>query len=83
MFNPIIDVCRVMCKNIHMRTNIDINDDLLKEAARLTGLKTKKELVHEALTLLVQHKNRRSILSLVGKVKLDPNYDYKRLRRSK
>ncbi len=33
-----------------MRTNIDIDDDLLKEAQAVTGLKTKKAVVDEALS---------------------------------
>jgi Arc/MetJ family transcription regulator len=59
-----------------MRTNIDIDDELIAEAARLTGIKTKKELVHQALKALIQSKKRRSLLELVGKVELDPDYDH-------
>jgi len=60
-----------------MRTNIDIDDELIAEAAKLTGIKTKKELVHQALKTLIESKKRRSLLELVGKVELDPDYDYK------
>jgi len=63
----------IMC----MRTNIDIDDELIAEAAKLTGIKTKKELVHQALKTLIESKKRRSLLELVGKVELDPDYDYK------
>ena len=63
-----------------MRTNIDIDDDLIAEAARLTGIKTKKELVHQALKTLIESKKRRSLLELVGKVELDPDYDHKAAR---
>jgi Arc/MetJ family transcription regulator len=60
-----------------MRTNVDIDDELIAEAARLTGIKTKKELVHQALKTLIESKKRRSLLELVGKVELDPDYDHK------
>lgn len=65
-----------------MRTNIDIDDELIAEAARLTGIKTKKELVHQALKILIESKKRRSLLELVGKVELDPDYDYKAAREA-
>ena len=42
-----------------MRTNIDINDELLGEAMELTGLRTKKAVVEEALELLIRIKNQR------------------------
>ena len=65
-----------------MRTNIDIDEELIAEAARLTGIKTKKELVHQALKILIESKKRRSLLELVGKVELDPDYDYKAAREA-
>jgi Arc/MetJ family transcription regulator len=43
-----------------MRTNIDIDDDLLTEAMTAAGLVTKKATVEEALRLLVQRHRRRA-----------------------
>ena len=63
-----------------MRTNIVLDDELVAEAARLSGIKTKRELVHEALRTFVETRKRKSLLDLVGKVKLAPGYDHKRLR---
>ena len=63
-----------------MRTNIQLDDDLVTEARRLTGIRTKRELVHQALELLVATKRRRSLLDLDGKIQFAPDYDYKRLR---
>ena len=37
-----------------MRTNIEIDDDLLSQAMRATGLQTKRATVEEALRLLVR-----------------------------
>lgn len=45
-----------------MRTNIDINDDLLSRAMELTGLDTKKAVVEEALAFLIRLKQQRSAL---------------------
>lgn len=51
-----------------MRTNIVIDDKLMKEALKLSGLKTKKETVEEALKLLVQRKRQERIKKLRGKL---------------
>ena len=37
-----------------MRTNIVLDDELVREAFAVTGLRSKKDLVHRALQLLVQ-----------------------------
>ena len=44
-----------------MRTNIVLDDDLVRDAFAVTGLRSKKELVHRALQVLVQteHEARR------------------------
>jgi len=51
-----------------MRTNVEINDDLINEAQRLTGLKTKRAVVEEGLKTLVRVKRQMKILELAGKV---------------
>jgi Arc/MetJ family transcription regulator len=51
-----------------MKTNIDIDDRLVKRAQKLTGLKTKKELVNHALSELVRRKDQKAILHLRGNV---------------
>jgi Arc/MetJ family transcription regulator len=63
-----------------MRTNIDLDEDLVAEAALITGIATKKELVHEALRVLVQARRRKSLLALEGKIELARGYDYKKAR---
>ena len=49
-------------------------------ALRLTGARTKKEVVHEALRELVRLRRRRSLMDLRGKVRLARGYDYKKAR---
>jgi len=54
----------VMC----MRTNIEIDDDLMREALRLTGLRTKREVVDLALRELVARRLQLGVLKLRGRV---------------
>jgi len=46
-----------------MRTNIEIDDDLLAEAMAAAGLATKKATVEEALRTLVRQKRRRAAIA--------------------
>lgn len=55
------------------RTNIELDDRLVKEGLRLTHLKTKKDLVHQALEELVARKKRRGLLRFEGKVRWQGN----------
>lgn len=52
-----------------MRTNIVIDDQLMAEAIAATGLKTKKEVVEQALKLLVRQKQQQAIRKLRGKLR--------------
>jgi Arc/MetJ family transcription regulator len=50
-----------------MRTNIEIDDELLAEAMAVTGLPTKKATVEEALRKLVRlHRQRKAIAEMAG-----------------
>lgn len=51
-----------------MRTNIVIDDKLMQEALRATGLKTKKEAVDLALRTLLRLQRQRQIRSLRGRL---------------
>lgn len=42
-----------MCIVMHMRTNIELNDELMAEAQKFSSAKTKKALVEEALAAFV------------------------------
>ncbi len=64
-----------------MRTNIVIDDDLLNEAFSLSNVKTKKELIHEALRLFVRIKGRKDLTELAGSISFYDGYDHKKLRR--
>jgi len=61
-----------------MRTNIEIDDELLQKALRISGLKTKRAVVEAGLRTLVRLKRQEDILSLVGKVHWEGNLDESR-----
>jgi Arc/MetJ family transcription regulator len=64
-----------------MRTNIVIEDKLIEEALRLSGLPTKRAVVEEGLRLLIQIKRQAGIRSLRGTVSWDGNLDEMRTGR--
>ncbi len=63
------------------RTNIELNNKVLKEAFELTDIKTKKDLVNYALEELVKRLRRKKILELEGKVKWEGDLDELRTSR--
>jgi Arc/MetJ family transcription regulator len=63
-----------------MRTNIEIDNELMEEALKVTGSRTKREVVDLALRELVQRRRRKDMLELVGKVSIREDYDHKAMR---
>lgn len=61
-----------------MRTNIVINDDLIEKAINLSGGKTKKAVVEEALQLLIKMKEQLKIRELRGKLNWEGDLDQMR-----
>src|SRR5450759_23237 len=58
---------RKWCMIISMsRTNIDIDEGLIRQARKLTRLKTKRQIVDRALDLLVRSESRKGILRYYG-----------------
>ena len=49
-----------------MRTNVDLNKELVKKGLKMTKLPSMKALVNYALEELVRHKHRLELLSLMG-----------------
>lgn len=64
-----------------MATNLAIDPGLLDEAHRMSGHKTKKATVTEALQEFVLRRKQLEILDLFGTIDYDPDYDYKEQRR--
>lgn len=56
-----------------LRTNIELDEELVSEAMKLTQINTKKALVNYALKELVRKVKRKNLLRLEGKVKWEGN----------
>jgi Arc/MetJ family transcription regulator len=58
-----------------MRTNIDIDEKLVRKARKLTRLKSKRQIVNQDLELLVRSEGRKGILrySAVASGKVIPS----------
>jgi Arc/MetJ family transcription regulator len=66
-----------------MRTNIDIDDALLKQAFKFSQAKTKKELIHQALKEFVENRRRLNLSELEGRIAFVEGYDHKSMREGK
>ena len=64
-----------------MRTNIVLDDKLIERAQKLTGIKTKREVVHEALRTLILLREQAGVRSLRGKLQWEGNLDDQRQSR--
>ena len=64
-----------------MPTNLAIDDELLAEALRVGGRRTKRETVNEALTEYVRRRKRGSFVKLFGTIDFRPDWDYKKARQ--
>ena len=63
-----------------MRTNLLLNDELVEQAMKLSGIKTKKGVVHAALDDYVAVRSRKNLMELKGRIKFIDGYDYKESR---
>ncbi len=64
-----------------MRTNIDIDDRLMRRAMKSSGARTKKATVEAALKLLADTHAQGSIRRLRGKIQWEGNLEESRLSR--
>jgi Arc/MetJ family transcription regulator len=64
-----------------MRTNIVIDDDLLDEAFSVSGARTKKGLIHEALRELIRIRKMKDLTELAGQIEFHKGFDHKKLRK--
>jgi Arc/MetJ family transcription regulator len=63
-----------------MRTNIVLDDDLVREGFRLTDARTKRELIHMALEELIRVRRKRKLSELAGRIELRDDFDHKAMR---
>ncbi len=64
-----------------MRTNIDIDDGLMREAMRASGATTKRAAVEQGLRMLIGVRGQRAIRRLRGTVKWTGDLDASRRGR--
>lgn len=62
-----------------MRTNIEIDDKLMKDTLKVTGLKTKREVVDRALKELLRLEQQAEVRQLRGKFHWEGDLDAMRL----
>ena len=63
-----------------MPTNLALDDSLILEAVRIGKHRTKREAVTAALREYIIHRKQMQVVSVFGKVDIDPKYDYKKGR---
>src|SRR5579872_1089411 len=73
--------CTRVHRNKHMRTSIEIDDKLMQEALRLTGLRTKQEAVELGLRTLVRMYRQMEFRRFKGKLEWQGDLDGMRSSR--
>ncbi len=66
-----------------MATNLAIDDTLLSQAREVSGLRTKKAVVTQALVEYIQKRQQGQLLGLFGSIDYDADFDYKAQRQAK
>jgi Arc/MetJ family transcription regulator len=64
------------------RTNVVLDEELVQDCIKATGIKTQKALIDHALRELLRHENQIRILELKGSISWDGNLDEWRKGRS-
>ena len=76
------NVYYIVYREVYMRTNVVLNDELVDEAFKYSQtISTKRELIEAALKEYVDTRKRGNIRELRGKIKFREEYDYKAMRK--
>jgi len=70
-------LCKLMCKESHMSTNLSLDPDLIERAVAVSGERTKKAAVTRALEEFIARRRQKRLLDLMGKLEWDKSFDYK------
>ena len=70
-------MCDIVCRILHMATNLSIDPELLDRALEVSGEKTKKATVTIALKEFIARREQKRLLELFGNLDWDSDYDYK------
>jgi Arc/MetJ family transcription regulator len=60
-----------------MATNLSIDPELIEQALEVSGQRTKKAAVTQALREFIARRRQKRLLDLMGKLEWDSSYDYK------
>ena len=63
-----------------MATNLSIDPELVEQALKLSGERTKAAAVTKALQEFIARRRQKRVLDLLGKLEWDADYDYKKER---
>lgn len=66
-----------------MRTNVDLDDELVAEAFALTGVQTERELLRLALSELIRVRRKKDLSELAGRISLRDDFDHKAMRATR
>lgn len=66
-----------------MKTNIDLDEQLVKQGFAITGLRTKKELVNFALAELVKRNTQKDLLELAGEIEFVDGFSTDIVRKNR
>ncbi len=66
-----------------MKTNIDLDEELIKQGFAITGLRTKKELVNFALAELVKRNTQKDLLELAGELEFVEGFSTDMVRQNR
>ena len=76
-----IDKTVMVCELLHMATNLGIDDQLLDKALKISGFRTKKDTVNEALKEFIRKREQKKVIELFGTVEYYDDYHPKKYRR--
>ena len=65
-----------------MKTNIDLDEQLVKQGFAITGLRTKKDLVNFALAELVKRNTQKDLLELAGEIEFVDDFSTDMVRKN-
>ena len=63
-----------------MKTNIDLNENLVTEAFKYTSVSTKKELINTVLKEFIENHSKKNLLDLKGKISFQKDYNHRAMR---
>ncbi|NLF95521.1 MAG: type II toxin-antitoxin system VapB family antitoxin [Candidatus Riflebacteria bacterium] len=64
------------------RTNVELDENLVNDCVKITGIKTRKALIDHALRELLRHERQLELLKLKGNISWEGNLDEWRQDRS-